>query len=242
MRGFPHGLSWSLAFAASLTIVRLAPATTLDLSWNACTPVVTNKVPTGSPPSPVVLVVRATGQSAPHTGFEFRVDFMDIDGSIPDAWRFDPYGCPGETFFSLQTDPPTPLCPAFQGTGATGVGGMTFFDNDSGFGPPWRFALVVSRRYGATEAPPPGALRSLARVVFDHTYSVAGPGTPGLTCGGFERNLCLTVHPGSARWYDASGAPTSFQSGQSWLTFHDECMPVPVAPSTWGAIKSTYRR
>ncbi len=241
IRPFVNGL----ALAALVVAPSPAAATTLDLSWDACTPVITNKVPTGSPPDPIVLVVRAVGQVDPHTGFEFRIDMEDAGAVLPDAWRFDLAGCPGEGFISIRTDPTTAACPAFQGLPATVQTGIRYepYALPGPLGaPPFRFALLVSSRYPVTGAPPAGAIRSLVRVVFNHRFSVLGPSDPGINCGGFERNLCLTVHPGSARWFDASGTPVPFDVGQSWLTFRGECYPVPVAPTTWGTIKGQFRR
>jgi hypothetical protein len=103
-------------------------------------------------------------------------------------------------------------------------------------------ALQVSCRYPPTAAPPGGERRTLARAVFDHTFSVVGPTNPGYNCGGFEENLCVSLHPVGVRWFDAAGAPVDFVPGQSSIYFRGECRPVPAAPSSWGLIKGQYRR
>ena len=89
----------------------------------------------------------------------------------------------------------------------------------------------------------------LMGVVFDHTFSVVGPGTPGLTCGGFEQDIFIDFdpgfvggHPNPPIWLDLQGFEHDFLIGNGRVTFCGSFEPVPAEATTWGAIKDAYRR
>ena len=246
MNRFLPGLL-AISFAAPLALAAPAGATTIELSWSTCNPIVTTYTPTGPAenPDPIYLFVNGVGQEATHTGFEFRVNLENMGATLPDAWRFDAAGCQGPSQIVLHTFSLVKACPTFQGSNPTTTFSFGYepnsFPGPPG-APPFRFALKVSNRYAAKAPPAGGAMQTLARVTFLHDFSVAGPTNPGFVCGGFEENVCVSLHPEGARWFDASGSPVDFVPGQASVYFRGDCRPVPAAPSTWGLIKGQYRR
>ena len=239
-----------LSSVVALTVPRMSAAAigTVDLSWNACSPVVPT-VAAGAP-GPVTLFLSVTGHDQLHEGYAaFLILRSESPGSLKDAWRFDASGCQGSSLIDIRHLPPGPSsksCPAFR----QGVPGYEFksydFDALSGRA---QCILVNSYPAGVT-AVDPGTRYFLMGVVFDHTFSVVGPGTPGLTCGGFEQDIsidfvrdCIGIGCGLnlPSWFDLQGVEHDFVLGSGRLTFCGSCA-VPAENSTWGAIKNAYRR
>ena len=82
---------------------------------------------------------------------------------------------------------------------------------------------------------------------------MVGATTPGVNCGGLEQSLCLALDLEEGIWglpYSGyvSGPENLYQrfniSPASWLTVAGDlgCPSTPARGSTWGAIKSQYRR
>ena len=123
--------------------------------------------------------------------------------------------------------------------------------------------VIVATAYPSTpQTPDPAQRYHLLAIRFDHTHSVSGPGTPGLTCGGYDQPLCfalwsgLQTHGGNcllprhptSHYVAPDGTEEPFQLGQGFASFGLDpatafsCFEVtPVRGATWGAIKAQYR-
>ena len=221
---------------------------TVDLSWNACSPVVPS-LPRGAP-GPISMFVSVVGQEEGHTAYQMYLFVRrPAGGAFPDAWRFDPTGCQGSSFIEMRHLPPTAMaksCPAFQGGGnSLQIKNYNYLPSTG------RAQLVVANSYpSGVSAPDPATRYFLLGVVFDHTYSVAGAGDPGVTCGGFEHDMMVSFDSGCVSgcfprppsWLDLQGNERDFAVGQGTLTFCGSCVPVPAIAKTWGSIKGRYRR
>ena len=101
-----------LAFASSAQ----ANDGLVDMSWNGCAPVVQDlRTSTAGPYSLYILV---TGFDQPHQAYETTFIYGDASGNVPDAWRFDPIGCQGSSFVTIDHLAPAAVaktCPTFQG-------------------------------------------------------------------------------------------------------------------------------
>jgi hypothetical protein len=116
-----HRVSSSLALLLVLAAAAAAPGPatavgTVDLSWNACSPV----VPTleRGAPGPVTLFASVVGQDQAHKSYQVRLYIDAYPLAFPDAWRFDAAGCQGSSFIEIRHLPPAAVakaCPAMQG-------------------------------------------------------------------------------------------------------------------------------
>ncbi len=224
-----------------------AGATTLDLSWNRCAPIESNFIP-GSEPGAISLYASATGQVEPHMGYEVWLLLGDANDVLPDAWRFDADGCQGPNRLQIDHLPPAAAvktCPSFQGANQS-LQIKAFQFAPPALGVPTTLGnLVIANSYPDGVATPDPNLRYfLARYFFDHfESSVEGEGTPGVSCGGFERPVCFSVFAPRCNWQVANfGAVVPFEIGQGFATFRGECKSVPATNTTWGQIKGQYRR
>jgi hypothetical protein len=220
-------------------------ATTIDLSWHGCSPIIPHADPPG--PAPMSLYVSAIGQAEPHQAYEFWLTLRTVEGGFPDAWRFDAEGCqgPGRVQIEHFVVIPTKTCPNFQGAAASYQirefkAAPEFLGQPAG-----TYVAYLANTYpaGATTTNP-AARYFLGAVVFDHTLSESGPGTPGVTCGGYEKTICVQFVPSRVNWLDMAGVEVPFRLGQWWATFRDQpsCHgPVPAVAATWGSLKAQYR-
>jgi len=241
-----------LAFVLVLTAPRTSSSAvgTVDLSWNACSPIVSTVV--AGTPGPVTLFLSVTGHDQPHLAYEaFLILDAEAAGPLKDAWRFDAAGCQGSSFIEIRHIPPAALakaCPAMQGP----VSGLQIKDYAyDGLVSQARCMLANAYPEGVS-SPNPATRYFLMAVVLDHIYSVTGEGTPGVTCGGFEMDITIDFDsgcvgpfcggPSPPRWIDLQGNEIDFAVGQGSLTFCGSCEPVPAIAKTWGSIKGQYRR
>ncbi len=226
-----------------------APAATIDLSWDACSPLVAARNSSG--PGQYSLFVSATGQSQGHRGYQFNVLYR-VDppgGAVPDAWRFDLAGCQTLGLITIRHTATTNVaktCPSFQGNLPSIQIRDVSYDLFTS-----RARVVLANQYSAGIATANPATRYLlGEIRFEHVFSVSGLGTPGETCGGFEKNMEFrlrsdfigTPAPGYPSWLDLDGVTHDFELGQSVVTFCGDGCPVPAASATWGGIKGQYRR
>jgi hypothetical protein len=228
------------AFAA-LLLAGNARASTLDLSWDACDSAVERRGPDG--PQPPTLYVTVAGQDAAHKAYFIVIHGYASDGgppAVPDAWRFDFGGCAGYAAAAIQY-PTDASCPPFHGNiASTPTSDLRIQDDGS-------LVINLIRGYPPGVNPVDPQVRSVvARISFDHSRSVVGPGVPGTSCGGFEREVTWSVimpagHVGSA-WLDLQGTQHFFEVGRPRATFCGGGCIVPARPETWGAIKATYAR
>ena len=110
---------------------------------------------------------------------------------------------------------------------------------------PLRLRGVLANAYPATTANP--AQRYFLREFrFDHTCSVTGPTTPGADCGGFETPMCFAfgIQPNSyVRASDGVEYPFVLANPGVTVRSGGDCLPpVTTEATTWGQIKSQYRR
>ena len=101
----------ALAFVAA---AGASHAQTVDLSWDNCTPIVTNK-DTALPGGPLSFFASVLGQTTPHQAYQVWWLVGDANAQLPDAWRFDAAGCNGG-FITYNDQPPTLMaksCPPF---------------------------------------------------------------------------------------------------------------------------------
>ena len=237
-----------LAIALALANPCAAADGLVDFSWNACAPVVQDV--SSNAPGPFSLYISVLGFDQPHQAYETTFIYGDADGLVPDAWRFDPAGCQGSSFITINHLAPAVVakaCPTFQGNLASvQVKDVAFVPpGDQGTG-----YLATNLRVSLFDAYPPGILSTnagtryfLERVVFDHTYSVYGAGTPGETCGEWQIPMTFKIIRANYLTLPPEGLEIPFgrniAPGQPlYVTFNTQ---TPARPTTWGAIKHQYR-
>jgi hypothetical protein len=228
-----------LFLAAAASTASAVPA--VRMSWDNCTPLVINRDIV--PGTVVGLVGSVAGQDMGHQGYEVWL-LLGGGGPIADAWRFDSDGCQTPAGITLEHIAPSAIgktCPSFQGLLASVQ--VKTYDYDPSTG---KARCVVANAYPAgIPNPNPATRYFLMRALFDHTFSVDGPGSPGETCGGLERGVC--VHVTRANWLDLTGVTLPFALENEFVTSRDPANDTrcpgatPVESKTWGQIKDTYR-
>ncbi|MGH7724646.1 MAG: hypothetical protein ACREOU_04390 [Candidatus Eiseniibacteriota bacterium] len=255
----------SLVLLGALGVVHQAHAAigTVDASWDACAPIVVDKTTTVA--GPVGLVISILGHDEFHQGYEVWGILGTAARTTPDAWAFDAAGCQTPAGITIDHLSPVALsktCPSFQGNAASVQ--IKAYDTGAGSGDlqydPNLRRLVLANAYPAGISTSLATQRYfLARFLFDHSFSVPGPGTPGVDCGGYENAICFTMlggsEPGSVatgKWWakvnylDQAGATRELPVGNRIATFNNAgnpmgCAAVPAVNKTWGQIKSQYR-
>jgi len=214
------------------------------LSWGSCDPQVQDKAFTTA--TTYQLVYSIFGSADPNVGTDSQIRIRHLNepggtqAPTPDAWRFDDSGCQTGSQLVISTNGFSKACPAYKGTNpltitqyAPDVDGSCFFrlaityDN---------FTPVATTRY------------TVWLLTFDHTFSVAGPSDPGVTCGGAE--LCENLSFDFAGVLAVSGTqfnipncdanPAGTPSGTE-ATWNGGCQAgVATVPATWGKLKGLY--
>jgi len=221
---------------------------TVSISWGTCTPVVSD-IP--STTNPMSIVVSVLGNDQAHNAYQVRFLLGSDDDTVPDAWRFDFAGCQGVSqAFVIRHLPPASLaktCPAFQGTNPSiQIRDYSFYSGS--YYPNTLMRGTLANTYPAGTTANPAQRYFLAEFLFDHLYSVNGPGTPGVTCGGLETTIHVNLLTGDG--VDGSGSTTYLRMIDGWeipftpsgftsLTVNGS---VPAVSTTWGQVKSAYRR
>lgn len=247
MRKLLMGLFVLAAIASAST--SQAQVGTVDLSWNSCTPIIADRDTTGLAPSNTATIFASVlGASTPTSGYEVDFIYGDATANVPDAWDFSPAGCQGSAAVAMSPTPPAALsksCPAFQQIAASLQ--IKDVNKVSASADPYVGTLirvVFANAFPAGVTPVITTRYFLASIAFDHTFSVYGPGSAGLTCGNFQTAICFKV---SKAIYIQAGIPPPnefpFNRGNSVLTFNGltACGGVPARPTTWGKIKDQYR-
>jgi hypothetical protein len=249
MRNLLKGVTVAAALAFAST--SQAAVGLVDMSWDACTPIVQDKTTTA--PGSYTIFVSVLGIDQSHQGYETAFIYADASGTVPDAWRFDPVGCQGTPYYTIDHLSLAKSCPSFQGTL------QSVQVKDIGFVPPadpggynqnyMRVTLYNAYPNGGLGITASPAVRYfLMGVTFNHTYSVVGATVPGVSCGNFENKLCFKMIRnyyldlgGNNVTMDRNVAP----GAPLYVTFNDingtSCGSVPAKAATWGAIKSQYR-
>ena len=85
----------------------------------------------------------------------------------------------------------------------------------------------------------------IARIEFDHSTSVEGEGVPGTSRGGFEQPIQFRLNGKRCTFLAIDGMteyPFDVSNGAVLATFGGSPSLTPAAATTWGQIKSQYRR
>jgi len=240
----------SLLFLGAATSTAFAQGA-VSLSWDSCVGPINKSVLPGTQASAFVSVL---GQSQVHQAYQVQVLIGNGTANLADAWRFDPTGCQGSSFITIDHLAPASVvkvCPTFQGAlqsvqvkdysydPLTGKARAVLYDaypnNASPGSPP-------QGNPGATD---PTKRYFLARFLFDETFGANGPSDPGNTCGGLEIATCF--HLSSATWLDLNGNEFPWTVAQDFITSNDAANnthcpgPTPTQPTTWGHLKNQYR-
>ena len=216
-----------------------------DLTWDGCTGPVDKAIAPGTTAS---LYASVIGHSQVHNGYEVQIVLGSGNaGSLRDAWRFDADGCQGASFLTMDHLAPAAVvkvCPTFSGTQS--VLQIKQYNYDAGTG---KAHSTIANAYpqGGTGTTNPAQRYFLARWLFDHTFSVLGPSTPGQTCGGLEVPVC--IHMRVAKYNDlATGAEVLWAIGREFATSNDPnnasgCPgATPTLNKTWGSVKALHKR
>lgn len=205
-----------------------AQAQFVRCSWNTCDPQVVNQNFEG--PAQYKLVLSMVQAELPNVGHDASIFLYP---SVPDAWRFDDIGCQTGAQLILSTNGFSKTCAPMRGSNPFPI---TFYGYD---GPTQRAQLRLLNTYDTFD--PAGATRyTLWVVTFDHSFSVAGPGAPGETCGDADKGLALEVR--NAEYLRADGGKDfpQTQAGDA-----NPCLwnmgPVATERSTMGRLKAQYR-
>lgn len=226
-------------------------AATIDLSWNACSPIVSVIDP--ATPGPVKLYASIIGMTELSQAYEVWIYIDDGNKQLPDAWRFDPDGCQGSSRVNIEYVPPAALanaCPplpgaahlvlkAFRNTPVLGPGEICNPTNDCTL----PYALLARTYSPSLVAPDPNQRYFLVSWEFDLTNSVVGENPGSEMCGGYERGMRIRIAPMRAGYITmAPNEEVQFQRGQETVYFHGDMLAVPAVNATWGQIKGQYRR
>lgn len=212
----------------------------IRIDWNNCP---TSPVDKAIVPGDVVtFFVTLTGESATHIGYHVYVDIVPTTGGqLPDAWRFDQDGCQGPSFLKIghRLAPQPSDCLNFQGAAASSQQKLFLYDAVHG-----RAQVRLVNVYPQTpQVALPENRYFLMQVVFDHEFSVNGPGDPGATCGGLDQATCLAIT--SAAYHDTDDMDVPWTVERGVISANDPtgaCAgSTPVRARTWGLIKSLYR-
>ena len=231
----------------------------VDLTWGTtCTPIVQDL--TNPPAGPVSLIASVIGNDQTHTGYQVVFLLGSAARTVPDAWRFDAdaSACQGSSFITINHVPPgsaVKTCPAFNGTVSVLQIKEYKFVNKSSIYAPTLMKGLLANAYPAGNTTVATQRYFLAQFLFDHSFSVPGATTPGVTCGGYETPMCVALLQG-VRNDETEGSSTKYvqfgtnaeipfdESPNDWLTTHGlaGCPSVPARNMTWGQIKSQYRQ
>lgn len=214
------------------------------LSWGTCDPQVQDRAFTTATPYLLVYSIFGSPDANVGTDSQIRIRHLNEPGgtqaATPDAWRFDDAGCQTGSQLVLNNNALSKACPAYKGLNslvitqyAPDVDGSCFlrlaitYDN---------FTPSAATRY------------TVWQITFDHTFSVAGPSTPGLTCGGAE--LCENLSFDFAGVLGLTGIQYNIPNcdpnpagtpSETEATWNGGCQQgVAAVPTTWGKLKGMY--
>jgi hypothetical protein len=212
----------------------------VSINWDSCTGPINKTIVAGANN----LYESVLGQSLPHQAYQVQLGLYS-PGGLRDAWRFDPAGCQGSSFITINHLAPAAVvkvCPTFQGTAQSVQVKDYSYDSLTGRA---RLALYNAYPPSNTTQIVPTQRYFLGQIIFDHSFSVAGATDPGNTCGGLEVPVCIVVT--SASWLDPAGAEFPWTVAQGYVTANDptnstQCPgPTAARATTWGNLKNQYR-
>lgn len=228
------------AFATSASAQGVA-----SLNWDNCTGPLNKAI---APATTASLYASVIGHSSNHNAYQVWVSLGSGSfGPMRDAWRFDPAGCQGSAFITIDHLAPAAViktCPSFQPPIQQLAIKDYSFDPISG-----KTRAVLANAYpdGDLDGTNPATRYFLARFLFDHTFSVVGATTPGADCGGLEQAVC--AHFTSASWLNpADGVETEWAKNSEFVTANDATNETrcpgatPAKSASWGSVKAQYKR
>jgi hypothetical protein len=216
----------------------------VSLSWDGCTGPINKQILPGTQASMFASVI---GHDQPHQAYQVFISLgSGSAGPLRDAWRFDASGCQGSSFITIDHLAPASVvkvCPTFQGPLSSIQ--IKDYSYDAGTG---KARAVLANTYpaGNTTQINPTVRYFLARFLFDHTFSVNGPTTPGADCGGLEVPVCALLT--RASWLTPGGVEFQWTPGQEFVTSNDPSNSIgcpgatPAVDKTWGSLKAQYKR
>lgn len=220
---------------AVLLATLVTRASTLDPSWDRCSPVLVDR--TIVPGSFASLHVSVIGHDQPHRGYEFWIAIGDEANTTPDAWRFDDGGCQGPMRLlidHLNRAVVTKTCPSFQGARES-IQIKGYLPAPAHLNLPSGMAVaVLANTYPETKFTMvnPDTRYFLGRVRFDHSLSALGTASQPGTCGGLEYGMCFRLISERCGWVNDSGQQVQFTIGNGRVTANGGCQAVPAASST----------
>jgi hypothetical protein len=233
---------WMLGLILTVAASNAQAAGVVQLDWDSCNSALVNKQVVAG--SITVFYVSLLGHAEPHKAYELRMNVVPQAETFPDSWRFDPPGCQGSSFitmdYTVATAFESKVCPSFVGTIPAVPIRDYAYDPVSGLG---KLSFLIaypggSSRYTASQR------YMLLRVLLDHSYSTASATVPGETCGGLSTPVC--IHLTTAAWLTMDGVEIPWSVAQPTLSSNDPAgacaSATPARASTWGSIKDQYRR
>jgi len=218
---------------------------TFNLSWDTCTGPLDKAI--GAAATPASLYGSVIGFDVPFKAYQVQMIWGNsATTDVPDSWRFDAPGCQGSSFITIDHLAPAAVvktCPTLQGAVASiqikDVSKVSTsaapYDGDY-------LRLTMANALGDNVVTPIAATRYfVVRALFDHSFSVVGPTTVGVDCGGVEQPICIATIV--ATYLDANGIEWNFGlGGARGATANGSagCPASPVQNTTWGAIKSQF--
>jgi hypothetical protein len=247
LRHLPPLSKAAILLAGFLALPRCAHSTpgTVDLSWNACAPVIAS-VDSVQQIRSISLYVSVLGHDEEHTGA--GVELVYGNGStltVPDAWRFDAGGCLGtaeRTYDLLAPAEVAATCPSFDPRPLLLQQFEVGFVRSNEPYPPTMMRIYLSNQQLTvnTRQTNPNQRYFLARILFYLSKAVDGTALNPGTGGGLETPMCYFLL--SARFATASLSVVPFALGNRALSIRGSCdIQTPAIPTTWGQLKSQYR-
>jgi len=219
----------------------------VELSWNACSPIVQDLSTTT--PGTYSVYVSVRDFDAAHIGYLVEILYGNTNQTVPDAWRFDPAGCQESTYPPIDFTAPPEVAQACPSLLTSLVGSINITQIGLNLDrPAWpatnmRLVLAIVYRPGSPGADP-SKRYFLARIRFDHTKSVVGDSAPWGSCGGLEQSMCFKL--GDAQYAGQDDIVRNFgrSTPTPTLSFNSVAACVGATPAhatTWGWIRGAYR-
>ena len=198
------------------------PPIAVRLSWNSCSPQITDQDFAG--PGSYTLVVSAFGTVEPVIGHDSQI----LIHPVFDAWRFDEGGCQDVGRLHL-SNAGLLGCPAMAGANPLPITSYAFLDGVC------NLRLALSFDDFVTD---PSQRYLLWKIVFDHSHSVPGTDADPTTCDDADRTVQfdLTARIGLTDGHVITGSSSPGEATVFW-----NGLPVAAKPMTWGRLKGLYR-
>jgi len=240
------------AATAALSTAGWAQNPQAVLSWGANTAcpatVTTNMNFTTATVYPMYIAAKNLTTNDANVGDDLQ---LFLGRNLPDCWRFDDAGCQtGSQLVLNNTGSKT--CPALKGLNSLTITQYQYYTNEA---PNARANLRLAITYDVM-TPVAGTTYIMWNVLFDHSFSVTGAGSPPTNCGGADQPLCIAMTNPTMPNYDSAqvqsvllensglAAPFTFANPtDGYVTWNGglNCpAAVPTLPATWGKLKGMY--